>query len=50
MVRPFVVRPLLALCVIGASPLTLAAEGGVGRPITGQQVFSNAGIVPPEAG
>jgi len=50
MARPFVVRPLLALCVVGASPLTLAAEGGVGRPITGQQVFSNAGIVPPEAG
>ncbi len=50
MVRPFVVRPLLALCVVGASPLALAAEGGVGRPITGQQVFSNAGIVPPEAG
>ncbi|KPH00277.1 phenol degradation protein meta [Pseudomonas sp. RIT-PI-q] len=50
MVRPFVVRPLLALCVFGASPLLLAAEGGVGRPITGQQVFSNAGIVPPEPG
>jgi hypothetical protein len=50
MVRPFVVRPLLALCVVGASPLTLAAEGGVGRPITGQQVFTNAGIVPPEPG
>ncbi|WP_223520702.1 transporter [Pseudomonas sp. GL-B-19] len=50
MVRPFVVRPLLALCVVGANPLALAAEGGVGRPITGQQVFSNAGIVPPEAG
>ncbi|RJG07883.1 transporter [Noviherbaspirillum cavernae] len=27
-----------------------ATEGGVGRPITGQQVFSNAGIVPPEPG
>ncbi len=50
MVRPFVVRPLLALCVVGTSPLALAAEGGVGRPITGHQVFSNAGIVPPEAG
>lgn len=50
MVRPFVVRPLLALCVLGTSPLTLGAEGGVGRPITGQQVFSNAGIVPPEPG
>ena len=50
MVRPYVVRPLVALCVLGASPLALAAEGGVGRPITGQQVFSNAGIVPPEPG
>ncbi|VVP15465.1 hypothetical protein PS903_03487 [Pseudomonas fluorescens] len=25
MVRPFVVRPLLALCVFGASPVVLAA-------------------------
>ncbi|PMQ12702.1 MULTISPECIES: transporter [unclassified Pseudomonas] len=49
MVKPYVVRPLLALCMIG-SPLLYAAEGGVGRPITGQQVFSNAGIVPPEPG
>ena len=49
MVKPNVVRPLLALCMIG-SPLLYAAEGGVGRPITGQQVFSNAGIVPPEPG
>uniref|UniRef100_UPI0030D75BEE hypothetical protein n=1 Tax=Pseudomonas sp. EA_5y_Pfl2_R50 TaxID=3088691 RepID=UPI0030D75BEE len=49
MVKPGVVRPLLALCMIG-SPLLYAAEGGVGRPITGQQVFSNAGIVPPEPG
>jgi hypothetical protein len=36
--------------MIGGSPLIMAAEGGVGRPITGQQVFSNAGIVPPEPG
>ena len=50
MIRPFVVRPLLALCMVSGSPLVLAAEGGVGRPITGQQVFSNAGIVPPEPG
>jgi hypothetical protein len=49
MIKPNVVRPLLALCMIG-SPLLYAAEGGVGRPITGQQVFSNAGIVPPEPG
>jgi hypothetical protein len=49
MVKPYVVRPLLALCMIG-SPLLHAAEGGVGRPITGQQVYSNAGIIPPEPG
>lgn len=49
MVKPYVVRPLLALCMI-ASPLLYAAEGGVGRPITGQQVYSNAGIIPPEPG
>jgi hypothetical protein len=50
MIKPYVVRPLLALCLVGSCPLLLAAEGGVGRPITGQQVFSNAGIVPPEPG
>jgi hypothetical protein len=50
MVKPCVVRPLLALCVLGGSPALLAAEGGVGRPITGQQVFSNAGVVPPAPG
>lgn len=50
MIRPFVMRPLLALCMVGVSPLVLAAEGGVGRPITGQQVFSNAGVVPPAPG
>ena len=32
------------------SESALAVEGGVGRPITGQQVFSNAGIIPPEPG
>lgn len=50
MIKPYVVRPLLALCMVGGSPLVLAAEGGVGRPITGQQVISNGGIVPPEPG
>ncbi len=49
MVKPSVVRPLLALCMLG-SPALYAAEGGVGRPITGQQVFSNAGVVPPAPG
>ncbi|WP_166215775.1 SphA family protein [Pseudomonas atagonensis] len=49
MVKPYVVRPLLALCIFG-SPALFAAEGGVGRPITGQQVFSNAGVVPPAPG
>src|ERR1700759_4757601 len=49
MVKPYVVRPLLALCMIGSTQLH-AAEGGVGRPITGQQVYSNAGIIPPEPG
>ncbi|QTD35963.1 SphA family protein [Pseudomonas fluorescens] len=49
MVKPCVVRPLLALCMIG-SPLVYAAEGGVGRPITGQQVFSSAGVIPPAPG
>ncbi|HEF4760021.1 TPA: transporter [Pseudomonas putida] len=50
MFRPFVVPPLLALCMVIGSPLVLAAEGGGGRPMTGLQVFSNAGIVPPEPG
>jgi hypothetical protein len=27
--------------------LAMATEGGIGRPITGQQVYSDAGIVPP---
>ncbi|MCU0070291.1 transporter [Pseudomonas koreensis] len=49
MLKPCVMRPLLALCMIG-SPLVYAAEGGVGRPITGQQVFSNAGVIPPAPG
>ncbi|CAI8937792.1 transporter [Pseudomonas serboccidentalis] len=49
MVKPCVVRPLLALCMIGSTQL-YATEGGVGRPITGQQVYSNAGIIPPEPG
>lgn len=40
---------LVAVVMVGNQQL-LAAEGGVGRPITGQQVFSNAGIVPPEPG
>ncbi|MET0543115.1 MAG: transporter [Variovorax sp.] len=32
-------------------PLPAAAtEGGIGRPITGQQVYSDAGIVPPTPG
>jgi hypothetical protein len=46
----FELRPLLALLVAVCSPVAIATEGGVGRPITGQQVFSNAGIVPPEPG
>ncbi|WP_419710466.1 SphA family protein [Pseudomonas sp. NFX224] len=50
MIRPLVVRPLLALCMFGGSPLVQAAEGGVGRPITGQQVISNAGVIPPAPG
>lgn len=50
MMRPLVVRPLLALCMVGGSPLVLATEGGVGRPITGQQVISNAGVIPPAPG
>ncbi|MBK5512418.1 SphA family protein [Pseudomonas sp. TH15] len=49
MVKPNVVRPILALCMLG-SPLLYATEGGVGRPITGQQVYSNAGVIPPEPG
>ena len=37
--------------ILALLPLTAAAtEGGIGRPITGQQVFSNAGIVPPTPG
>lgn len=50
MVESYVTYPLLALCALGGSPAVFAAEGGVGRPITGQQVFSNAGIIPPEPG
>ena len=30
--------------------LAVAAEGGIGRPITGQQIYSDAGIVPPTPG
>lgn len=41
---------LLFTSAFGMSSVLLAAEGGVGRPITGQQVFSNAGVVPPEPG
>src|ERR1700684_578469 len=29
------------------SPLALATEGGIGRPITGMQIAPYAGIVPP---
>lgn len=43
---PTVLIVLIAIC----SPTLQATEGGVGRPITGQQIFSNAGIVPPEPG
>ncbi|VVP68763.1 hypothetical protein PS918_00795 [Pseudomonas fluorescens] len=50
MIKPFIVRPLLVLSMVTGSPLLLAAEGGVGRPITGLQVFSNAGVVPPAPG
>lgn len=42
--------PVLAICALAASSLACATEGGVGRPITGQQVFSNAGVIPPEPG
>jgi len=48
--RDIAFRPLLALLVVGCSPMAWATEGGVGRPITGQQVFSDAGVVPPEPG
>ena len=50
MPSPSPLRSSLALCLLAASPLLHAAEGGVGRPITGQQIYSNAGIIPPEPG
>jgi hypothetical protein len=43
-------RPWLAVSIITCSPLAMAVEGGIGRPITGQQIYSNAGIIPPEPG
>ncbi|WP_085632747.1 transporter [Pseudomonas sp. R16(2017)] len=49
MAKPCVVRPLLALCMF-CPAMAWSVEGGVGRPITGQQVFSNAGVVPPAPG
>lgn len=49
MVTRFLRRPLLATMML--APLGAAAtEGGIGRPITGQQVTSDAGIVPPTPG
>ncbi|MCK9818511.1 transporter [Pseudomonas sp. MAFF 302046] len=48
--KPQMLRPLITLCLLGASSALLASEGGVGRPITGQQIYSNAGIIPPEPG
>ncbi|MGJ7562240.1 SphA family protein [Variovorax sp. GB1R11] len=42
---------LLGLSALACMPLAaVATEGGIGRPITGQQVTSNAGIVPPTPG
>jgi len=38
--------PALALLPLSAA----ATEGGIGRPITGQQVYSGAGVVPPTPG
>lgn len=40
----------LTLALLVCSPLALATEGSVGRPITGQIIFSNAGVIPPEPG
>lgn len=45
----FASLPLLVALLTG-SPAVLATEGSVGRPITGQIVYSNAGIIPPEPG
>ena len=35
---------------MGAAPPAHTVEGGVGRPITGQQITPFAGIIPPESG
>jgi hypothetical protein len=43
-------RPWLAVGIVTCCPLAMATEGGMGRPITGQQIFSNAGVIPPEPG
>ncbi|MGH8399268.1 MAG: SphA family protein, partial [Gammaproteobacteria bacterium] len=40
----------LIVLALGSTEQVYATEGGVGRPITGQQVFSNAGVVPPDPG
>jgi hypothetical protein len=44
-------KDFLCAGLIAALPCaTFALEGGAGRPITGQQVTSNAGVVPPTPG
>ncbi|WP_233272962.1 hypothetical protein [Paraburkholderia acidisoli] len=38
---------MAALCLAAAALSSFATEGGVGRPITGQQVTPYGGVVPP---
>jgi len=45
--RDRIAKPLAALMLSIASAGALATEGGVGRPITGQQVTPYGGIIPP---
>lgn len=42
----------LALAIVGGAAAThvSASEGGLGRPITGMQVTSYAGLIPPDPG
>jgi hypothetical protein len=43
-------RTALGSAALVSPLLAMATEGGIGRPITGQQVYSDAGIVPPTPG
>lgn len=41
---------VLGLLLIGVASMAGAAEGGLGRPLTGMQVIPFAGVIPPDPG